>query len=168
MLEVESPPRELGVSREDTAVRLCTGGMGSNLTLRERGATAVETSICIAVFTGLLFLACEFSLVLLRAATAQYVIAREARESLAFNQLRNSTADQIISRIRQRASALGADASTWEITICPASRPDCTTSDLGSANDLLLIQADPNLRIAGRMLPLGYIASVLISREATG
>lgn len=134
---------------------------------RQRGAVSVETAIGMALFATIVFSSCEFALVFLKAATAQYVVAKEARDSVTFNRIRNSQASDVIARIRNRALSLGVDASAWDISICPASSPACTTSDLGSGGDLLVIQANPKLHMLANNLPLNFVASVLISRESS-
>ena len=140
--------------------------MEGNSRTKSRGAVNIEAAIGMVVFATILFSACEFGLVFLQAATAQYVVAREARDSLTFNTIRTATAGDIVNRIRARAQSLGVNASNWDISICPASTPNCGGANLGSGGDILVVQADPKIRMLGNNFSLNYVASVLISRES--
>ena len=137
------------------------------LSSHQRGGVLLEAAFGGSSLFIIMFLICDTSLVFLKAATTQYVLAREARNSLAYNQIKGMSALQIKERIKLRAENLGITTLNWDITVCRAAVPNCTSSTLGNGTDLLILKVNPKLKIFGGTVPINYIASILISREPT-
>ena len=131
------------------------------------GAVLVEGQISIGLFFITLFLIIEAAIAFRNAATAQYVLTREARNSIAYSRLVGIDPIIVENRIKSRASQLGVNPANWEIRICTAAAPNCANNTLGNGNDLLIFKVNPRLRMFAGTVPMSFVASVLITREPT-